>query len=278
MLRIRIMVPDDLPSAISLTGHARWNQTPADWRRLLDLEPSGCFVAELNGQVVGTTTTCIFGPVAWVAMVLVDPQFRRQGIGAALMQHALHFLHERKVPTIRLDATPQGQPLYEKLGFVPEYLLNRYDGAAKGARPIIPLENALPEQWDVLIRLDQEVTGTQRRKFLVRLFAEAPEAIRVARSGQNIRGFVTARPGTNAVQIGPCIAEPDAGAALIADAFHRHAGRRVFVDVPLQNQAAVTLAEESGLTVQRQLMRMCRGPPIPEKVDQLWASSGPEKG
>jgi len=32
------------------------------------------------------------------------------------------------VPTIRLDATPLGRPVYAKLGFVDEYEVTRYGG------------------------------------------------------------------------------------------------------------------------------------------------------
>src|SRR5215468_10104666 len=105
MLRIRTMTDNDLSLAMSLKDQAGWNQTEADWQRFLAMEPAGCFVAEWDGRPVGTTVTCILGSVAWVAMVLVDPEFRGKGIGKALMTHALDFLESQSVPSIRLDAT-----------------------------------------------------------------------------------------------------------------------------------------------------------------------------
>ena len=39
--------------------------------------------------------------------------------------------------TIRLDATPLGQPLYESLGFVPQYELTRYAGIAGSIASVI---------------------------------------------------------------------------------------------------------------------------------------------
>ena len=42
--------------------------------------------------------------------------------------------------------------------------------------------------------------------------------------------------------------------------------------------AAEQLAAAWGLTVQRHLLRMVRGRPLRERVEQLWTSSGPEKG
>jgi len=128
VIHIRRMTTADIPLGMQLKEQAGWNQTEADWLRFLDLEPDGCFVAEWNGEPVATTTTCILGDVAWVAMVLVDAGVRRHGIGTALMQQALRFLDERNVRSIRLDATPLGRPVYEKLGFVPDYQLARFDG------------------------------------------------------------------------------------------------------------------------------------------------------
>jgi GNAT superfamily N-acetyltransferase len=92
------------------------------------MQPDGCFVAELDGTSAGTTTTCVFNGVAWVAMVLVDKSLRGKGIGTGLLKHALDHLKKRNVRTVRLDATPAGRPIYEKLGFVPEYELARYEG------------------------------------------------------------------------------------------------------------------------------------------------------
>src|ERR1700687_3445839 len=118
VIRIRRMTPADVPLGMRLKQQAGWNQTEADWRRFLDLEPDGCFVAELDDDPVATTTTCVFGVIGWIAMVLVDVPVRGRGIGSALMRHALEYLDDRNVLTVRLDATPLGQPVYEKLGFV----------------------------------------------------------------------------------------------------------------------------------------------------------------
>ena len=65
---------------------------------------------------------------------------------------------------------------------------------------------------------------------------------------------------------------------LFADAFRRHAGHNVFVDIPEANVAALQVAEHHGLAVQRSFTRMCRGTPRSERLEWLWASSGPENG
>ncbi len=146
MIHLRLMVPRDVPLGMRLKEQAGWNQTEADWQRCLMLQPDGCFVAERDGVAVGTVTTCIFGPIAWIAMVLVDAAVRGQGIGRTLLDHALAFLDSRDVSTVRLDATPLGRPLYEKRGFVEEYTLTRFEGVA-------PLGGTTAGLWDKLTLL-----------------------------------------------------------------------------------------------------------------------------
>ena len=278
MTRVRPMTAADLPLGLRLCRAAGWNQTEADWRRFLDSQPDGCFVAEYNGTPVGTTTTCVFGPVAWIAMVLVEESARGRGIGTALMHSALEFLDRRQVASVWLDATPLGRPVYERLGFVEQFRLARYEGTLPPAPDVAGVEETSPRQWEELAALDESVTGTDRRRLLLRLFAEQPRGVRVVRNGDRAEGFLAMREGERAVQLGPCIATAEAGLLLFADAWHRYAGRRVYLDVPVANEAATRLAEAHGLTVQRHLTRMCRGVPLCERVEWLWASSGPEKG
>jgi GNAT superfamily N-acetyltransferase len=278
VIHIRVMTDQDLPFVLHLRAQAGWNQLETDLRRFLDLEPDGCFVAELDGQPAGTTTTCVFGPVAWVAMVLVEQSLRGRGLGTALMEHALVYLEQRGVPTIRLDATPLGQPVYEKLGFVAEYSLARFQGTLPSSAPAADVEPVGAPHLEDVAQLDQEVTGTDRRKLLFRLFEERPEEMRMVRRSGRIEGFLTARPGARATYIGPCLATAEAGPLLLADTCHRHAGETVFIDIPESHTAGTRIAEGWGLTVQRHLLRMVRGAPIREHVERLWASSGPEKG
>jgi GNAT superfamily N-acetyltransferase len=272
------MTAADLPLGLHLSQQAGWNQIEADWQRTLDLEPEGCFVAEWKGTPAGTITTCIFGAVAWVAMVLVEQSLRRRGIGVALMEHALEFLDRRGVSTVRLDATRLGQPLYERLGFVQQFRLARYEGTLPPAPAVAEVESVGPLHWETLVALDESVTYTNRHELLHRLFAGQIQGVRCVRYGGRTTGFQVTRLGARATYLGPCIASPEAGPLLLHDAWHRYSGQHVFLDIPAANEAATRLAEAQGLTVQRHLTRMCRGAPVCERLDWLWASSGPEKG
>src|SRR5207245_4642799 len=117
----------EIPAGSGMKGIASWNQTGAERETSLEASPERCFVSEHDGQVCGTATTTSFeNRVAWIGMVLVDLEYRSQGIGTKLLARAIEYLNDLQVTAIKLDATPQGKPLYEKLQFVAEYEIERW--------------------------------------------------------------------------------------------------------------------------------------------------------
>lgn len=298
----------DLEFGLRLTEQAGWNQTPDDWRRAWELAPDGAFVAQIDGRDAGVVTTCVHGPVprgespqgavAWIALLLVEANLRNRGAGRLLLDTALDWLDRRSIPTVRLDATPLGQPLYEQRGFVADFSLIRFAGRVASIAEWVESrasshvnEATNPSRIDVGLShlseaslgearaIDQTVVGADRTELLERLSSLAPDAGRIARQAGRAVGFALARPGRVATQIGPCLAlAPDAGEALLRDAFARNVGRLVYVDVPADNEAACHWARAVGLAEQRRLLRMTRGPRRTESLAALWASVGPEKG
>src|ERR1043165_5276286 len=172
-LEIRLLFESDIPAAMELKEAAGWNQTEADWRRLLSLEPNGCFGAVKDGRLVGTTTTTIYGELAWIGMGLVEPQQRRQVIAAKLMNAAVEYL-EGKVETIKLDATALGQPVYEKFGFEVESEVERWAGTASSTareshRPVVMDDAAVRD----LLNLDRLAFTADRSQLIEKLIADA---------------------------------------------------------------------------------------------------------
>lgn len=307
------MNADDVPWGMRLKDQAGWNQTPADWYRLLALQPKGCFVANWEGRMAGTACVTNFGPVAWISMLLVDTSYRGRGIGTRLMEHALAWLDREKIRTVRLDATPLGRPVYARLGFAAEYEVARWESTAEPkrldagsreeggvsvSRSLGPAENGssgrgpisilaqppriLPvarEQLDEIAALDRQATGTSRLRLLDRLHCERPDAMRIAMADGRIAGYSHFRLGSRARQIGPVIAlDASSGEALLDAALHDAAGQPIYLDIPLVNLPATRWAESLGLGIQRQFIRMFRGEPVLDRPNRIWAGYGPEKG
>ena len=277
-LHLRLMTTADVAIGMRLKEQAGWNQLEGDWLRFLALQPDGCFIAELNGSAVGTAIGFLFGSVSSVAMMLVDTTARGRGVGKALFARTLEFLERNGARTIRLDATDLGRPLYEKFGFRGEYWLRRYVGTLRPADADRSIYDASEAEVTSVASLDRAVTGIDREKLIRRLMLERTEPLRAVRKEESLEGYLTARPGSRALFIGPCIASEEAGLRLFQDAFHRYAERLVYIDILESNSKACALAESHGLNVQRRFLRMRRGEPLPEHVENIWASSGPEKG
>lgn len=275
------MAPADIPLGMRLKMQAGWNQTEADWHRFLQLGGEGCFVALWDELPVATASTCIFGSVGWIAMVLVDQDYRHQGLATRLVQHALEYFERRGVATARLDATALGQPVYQRLGFTAEYMLTRMEGIA--VLPADPAAATNAEQGaanlDAMSALDIAATGTPRAALLARLMIEQPQQCWTVGEPDRLAGFAMSRAGSRAAQIGPAAAlTPVAGSCVLDRALEHWSGSRVYVDVPSANAEAVRWARDRGLVVQRTFVRMFRGRRVVDQPGWLWASSGPEKG
>lgn len=278
-MNLRTMTTADIPAGMRLKDLAGWNQTPADWRRFLENSPHGCFVAEIEGQVVGTAATTVYEErFAWIGMVLVDPEFRAQGIGTLLLENAIEYLNDTGVQTMKLDATPQGRPIYERLGFMEEYEVERW--LLKRSVPEAAPSPALRPGWDGVFQLDREIFGADRSHLLRSLATDAPEFALLAKQHGEIAGYTFGRSGTLGDHLGPWMARDAKVARDLLDEFLLRSRRKtILVDILKARSFVSELLLARGFELSRPLTRMVRGPnSYPGRPDLLCAILGPEFG
>jgi predicted N-acetyltransferase YhbS len=263
---VRVMTDRDLPAADELRRLAGWNQTLEDWRRLLSLEPRGCFVAVQEGGMVGTVTTTTYGQtLAWIGMMLVHPEHQRRGIGTRLMRQALEYLQEEGVKCIKLDATPAGRPVYERLGFVPEWTWTRCQRPTERETHHQKVEpagarNLTDADWSAVEEHDRAAFGASRSR-LLRSLARASRAVLVWPAEGRVVGWGMVRPGANADYLGPLVCTTEAGSlSLVAALLDRARSDSVIWDVPDQSEPAKATAQRFGFVPLRPLTRMRLGP------------------
>ena len=68
--------------------------------------------------VVAATSAIAAGPVGVIGNVITRPGLRGRGLGRAVLSATLAWLREQGARSVLLDATSDGQPLYQKFGFV----------------------------------------------------------------------------------------------------------------------------------------------------------------
>jgi GNAT superfamily N-acetyltransferase len=266
---LRTMRADDVPAAFQLSAHAGWNQTEEDWCTLLELAPNTSLAIDVDGQLAATTTLLCYGRrLAWIGMVLTKPEFQRRGFAKRLFQEALRQADEISVETIKLDATAQGQPLYEQFGFRGEQEIERWSRPNSGTGPFPAAGPSLP-LWR---QIDAKHFGADRLTLLERLAERNPPSVR----GQS---YLFSRPGRVSAYLGPCVSDnPDDARSLIFGRVENSACSWYW-DLFPANQQAAAIARELGFTPQRRLLRMARGKELSEtRDDAIYAIAGFELG
>lgn len=251
-LQIRKLTPDDLGFAQELRSIAGWNQTDQDWLRYMAYEPDGCYAAEWDGVPVGTVTTTSYETdLAWIGMMLVHPDYRRRGIASVLMRTAIDYLQGKGIPCIKLDATPLGEPVYAKLGFQPEWKLNRWEFVFPEVEA--SYDTLVGGSLETYADLDRNAFGTDRTNWLTRLEAGARHVVYAP------DGYGMIRTGVRANYLGPIVSSSPETARDMVRQLIRYASGRTFWDIPADNQVAVQLAEELKFEKTRDLLRMWLG-------------------
>ncbi|MDP8243179.1 MAG: GNAT family N-acetyltransferase [Candidatus Hinthialibacter antarcticus] len=280
-IQLRTMVQDDLPHCQRLKQQIGWNQRLEDWIRFLALNPAGCFVATHCNKIVGTVCTVAYQHFGWVAMVIVDPDYRRKGIGRLLLLEGIEHL-ERRGLAVKLDATPQGKMLYDTLGFQDEYTGARYECGS--IQNISGNESTCRsfsiEHLDEIAQFDCDIFGDDRKAVLASYLQYGPELAYWVKDGDNILGYMMAREGENAFHIGPWVAvNRDVAQRLLQHGLHQRKPDRVFVDIVSPNPHAETMLQEWGFIQQRMFIRMVRGEnQFPGQPKYVYGMSGPELG
>jgi GNAT superfamily N-acetyltransferase len=275
--RLRDMSLDDIPDGLRLCRAAGWNQRDDDWRLLLTLNP-GRFVAAVSGdRIMGTGGAVCYGrDLAWVCMILVDPDERGHGLGTRITEEVLHRLCD--VGRIGLDATPRGEPIYARLGFVETERLVRMEatGAARGGDDGKATRLAAGD-LDAVLAMDREVFGADRRDVLGWAFRQAPAWC--VKDGGRITGYCFGRAGERYRQIGPVVApNVDQARGLVEAALHSSGGP-VVVDASAGHTEWIAALGALGFHEERPLVRMYhRGGGTVRPSELQLAIFGPEFG
>jgi len=262
----------DIAGAVALSEEAGWNQVAADWAMMIRLGRAFA-VPDADGRPVATGLALPYPPdFGWISMVLVHIPFRRRGLGTRILDRCIAELRDRGLVPF-LDATPDGRPLYERLGFRPVEGLTRWLGEGIGARH----EGAGAWHRDMAsVELDRAAFGADRSAVLDDVAGRAG-ALRLGEPAGE--GFLLTRNGRTATHIGPIVARrPALAAELLETALGELAGP-VLIDVPDRELELAALLGARGFTRQRVLTRMALGRSTSFGTPTLVrALAGPELG
>jgi GNAT superfamily N-acetyltransferase len=260
-LQISCMQVNEIPYADAIISAAF--EAPEDRRleisRILEIQPDGFFIASLDGEPVGTVCGIDYGLFAYVGMMCISPEMQGQGIGRALLEHLLEWMERRACPLAMLDATPRGELLYRKLGFIEcdrSRLFRRVESRSfkANANEVEFFKSAMIAD---VVSFDRPIFGADRTRIFETYLADYPRRAFVSRDVAGaIDGYLLARDR----HIGPWVAVSSGVAGgLLAAALSLSFDGDVIVNVPGANTGAETLLLEAGFRLQRDLAHMRRG-------------------
>ena len=238
-LQVTPIDPAQCDAVWPLSIEAGWNQNVADWRFMLAAGRGfGCTGSDGKWQA-SSLVLPLGQKLAWISMVLVTRDRRRDGVGTGLLKHCIEEVRSAGA-VAGLDATEQGRPIYLPLGFHDLYKISRWHldqvkDAAIAPPAGITVRPFVLADLPRLATYDRPRSGMERPTILAHLATRQPGLAWVAEtSSGKIAGFVLGREGRVATSLGPVVADSEAVAlALIARAVcidqatlhHRRAGR-----------------------------------------------------
>jgi len=279
---IRLMEKKDLSAAMEIKNEEGWNQTLDDWQLLLYNQPGMCLVALHEDKVVATVSAIGYkDKLAWIGMMLVRKKYRGRGLSKMLMAGILQRL--KYYPSIKLDATPAGLPVYANLGFVCEFDIYRMVRPPHKRQYQIknPPKGSIPKTTlQEIVDLDERIYGVNRQNLLAYLYNQSPDMVGVIEEEGLVSGYIMSRPGTTHLQLGPLIARStEASIALLSEALSKLDNRSVVIDVLEDKRDLLAWLLEQGFVQQRQLTRMYYHNNLyPGTISKQYLISGPELG
>lgn len=160
---IQPIINSDIPSLIDLIPPGWDSALPA-----IDFytKSNFCFPFKIRigTKIAGTGTAIINNKTAWLAHIIVHPEYRNRGLGKIITEHLVNTAYSKGCETIYLLATEIGEPVYKKLGFETETEYVFYLGNSTPS-PLIQSENIVlfkNEFKDQISALDRHTSGEDR--------------------------------------------------------------------------------------------------------------------
>lgn len=225
--------PEHIDGAVALSRAESWPHRREDWMLAQQLS-SGVAALDADNRLTGTTLVTPYGDdCATINMVIVDKSMRGLGLGRKLMERAFALAGNRP---LRLVATKEGLPLYEKLGFVQTGHIRQHQGEVRPLEKPEGIEEMQPGDLEALKALDREAYGADRSTLIDALVKRG--SIAVVRKGAAIEAWAAIRAFGRGDVIGPVIA-PDAKTACALIAWHASSRPGAFLRVDTGSETGI---------------------------------------
>ncbi len=272
VLTIREMKRAEAGRAADAVRLGGWGDRTAFFEFASRTPACSLFLIEAAGEIVATGIGTANGQIGWIGMIWTAPAHRGRGLGRAMTKRVIDDLAARGCPTLLLDASDAGRPIYERLGFEPIGRDLRFASAASDAwsSPVAASAGTRarpfhPRDLDAASSLDRLATGEDRLHLLE---AAATDGLAVDAPDGRLAGFLLVAPLG-----GPAIVASDAATALAlirTRASTAGPGEDIQVALPEANAEAVARLRADGWAERSGPLRMVLGPVPAWRPAWIW--------
>ena len=258
----RTMSRDEVALAIEWAAQEGWNPGLHDAEAFPAADPQGFFIGTVQGEPVATISVVKYEPgFAFLGLYIVRPQWRGQGLGWKLWQHAMATARGRLTG---LDGVVAQQANYRKSGFELAWRNVRYEGHGGVPSPIDARVVDLTDvPFDAVCAYDRAYFPAERAGFLRAWLAQPDAAARGWVEGGQLQGYGLVRRCRSGWKIGPLFADGEriAEGLFLALCSRTRAEEAVYLDLPEVNPAAMALAQRHHMHPVFETARMYTGRP-----------------
>ena len=240
----------DTHACWQLSQALRWPHREADWQQFISWAKAhgAALAVRADGRLIGCGLAWQWGhEQGSIGMVIVDNAWQRRGIGKQLFKGLLQALEGRDV---MLQATAQGRPLYESLGFAAIGHARQFHGhwqppAEAGPSSSIAADELTrlmqPQDVPALLAYDRRERGLARPALLQALLAQMDADERCAVSVDahgRLCGYGILRRFGRGWVVGPLLADgADRAVALVKRLTQERTGDFIRIDLAAHTRA-----------------------------------------
>ncbi|QSX24179.1 GNAT family N-acetyltransferase [Priestia megaterium] len=240
----------DIEDLVNLSKSIGWDYDCDEVQTVLD---SGRIYGHVNeeGKLLSSAAIITYGQsLASIGMVIVNPDYRGLGLGKGVTEACIHSISGEKL--IMLISTPEGEPVYRKLGFqsvsfVHKCLCNNY---------ISQQHSPLHNQYDVHVyqdkdflevnELDRGAVGAARSQFLKIRINQSKKSLVVKNLVGEVVGFGLGIQTPENLILGPIIASNDQIAMILINELSKNHFGKLRIDIPEGKESFLQILEEKG--------------------------------
>ncbi|WP_444931711.1 GNAT family N-acetyltransferase [Microbulbifer sp. SSSA002] len=275
-LTTRAMTRKELDLLVDWAALEGWNPGLHDAEIFWKTDPQAYIAAEIQGELIGGGAITAYGnSFGFMGFFIIRPEFRGHGLGNQLWHFRRDRLKARLRPdaSIAMDGVFAMQDYYARGGFNFSHrdLRYRVEPSALGGEnsrcpaEVVPLSEV---PFDQLMAYDRTCFPADRQVFL-KAWISQPEALSLGyvQSG-NLCGYGVIRRCRDGFKVGPLFADSYKVADLLLKRLAIFADDGpIFLDVPENNTAAMSLAKHYGMEEVFGCAKMYLGP-VPDMAQE----------